>query len=186
MTKDELREQALQHLERIPPEEKDFEAATTLFHEHVAVKAGQVVAAYWPMTNEFDARYIIDDLLQRGATIALPVTQKPERVMRFHTWDGKSDLARGDYGVMIPKDGKIVDPDILVVPMLAFDRKGNRLGRGAGHYDATLEDLRKRKDVLAVGVAYASQIVLFGLPTEEHDQTLDLVVTPSGVHDFRN
>lgn len=185
MTKDELREQAKAHLERIPPEDKDYEVASALFHEHVPVKDGQIVSLYWPMQDEFDTRYLIDDLLKRDILIALPVAKKGARVMSFQTWDGKGELVRGDYGIMVPPSGDMVDPDIVIVPMLAFDRKGHRLGRGAGHYDATLEDLRAKKNILVVGVAYATQIVLFGLPAEEHDQMLDMVVTPSGVHDFR-
>lgn len=184
--KAELREHAKRHLETIPPEDKDHEAAALLFHEHVNVQPGQVVALYWPMKDEFDVRYIIDDLLQKGMSIALPVTQKPERAMRFCKWDGKAELVRGEYGIMTPPVMEEVQPDIVVVPMLAFDRKGQRLGRGAGHYDATLAVLRQKRDILAVGVAYASQIVLFNLPGEVHDQKLDLVVTPAGIHDFRD
>lgn len=186
MNKADLREQALWHLERIKPEDEDMEQAATLFQTHVPVQDGQVVAVYWPMKYEFDARYIIDDLVKRGVQIALPIAHKTTREMTFSVWDGTGDLVRGDFGIFIPPVQTLIDPDIVVVPMLAFDLKGNRLGRGAGHYDTTLAALRKKKPILAVGVAFSAQAVLFNLPVEAHDQKLDMIVTPKGVHDFRD
>lgn len=183
--KEELREQALLHLDRIRPDDEDVEATVALFGQHVSVPDGAVVALYWPMQNEFDVRYIIDDLLQRGVEIALPVASRKSREMKFARWNGKGNLAKGEFGIFVPPEEELVDPDIVVVPMLAFDRKGTRLGRGGGHYDATLAALRAKKDILAVGVAYAAQAVLFSLPAETHDQKLDIIVTPKGVFDFR-
>ena len=185
MIKDELREQALLHREKIRPEDEDIENAVILFREHVPIE-GKTVAAYWPTDDEFDARYFIDDLLKAGAKVALPIATKISRVMSFAPWDPKDDLIKGDFGIFIPKTDERVEPDILLVPFLAFDRKGYRLGRGGGHYDATIANLRARKEILAVGVGYASQAVLFTLPVEPHDQRLDMVITPAGVHDFRD
>lgn len=183
--KDELREHALLHLDKLRPEHEDVEATAALFRENVPVKDGQIVAAYWPMASEFDVRYIIDDLLARGKKVALPVPSKNSREMTFSLWDGKSDLIKGNFGVFVPPSEKQVEPDILLIPMLAFDRKGNRLGRGAGHYDTTIAALRKKKDILTIGVAYAAQAVLFNLPCEDHDQKMDMIITPNGVQDFR-
>jgi 5-formyltetrahydrofolate cyclo-ligase len=138
------------------------------------------------MPREFDVRYIIDDLLSRGVALALPVPSRESRVMRFLRWDGTSDLVKGSFGTFVPDGNDYVVPDIVIVPMLAFDRKGARLGRGGGHYDATIAQLRgENKNLLTVGVAYAAQAVLFPLPVEPHDQKMDMVVTPKGVHDFR-
>ncbi len=184
--KEELREHALLHMERIRPDSEDVEAMVGHFHEHVPLKDGQVVAAYWPMTGEVDVRYIIDDLLREGAKVALPVPSKTMRQMTFALWDGKGDLVKGNFGVFVPPREQLVEPDVILVPMIAFDRKGNRLGRGAGHYDTTLAALRQKRDVLVVGVAYAAQAVLFNLPVEEHDQKMDIIITPQGVQDFRN
>ncbi len=184
--KDELREQALLHMERIRPDSEDVEGTAVLFKDGVSLQDGQVIAAYWPMEHEFDVRYIIDDLLKRGFAVALPVPSKTSREMTFSRWDGKADLVKGAFGVFVPPVEALVEPDVLLVPMLAFDRKGNRLGRGAGHYDATLAALRQKRDILAVGVAYAAQAVLFGLPVEAHDQKLDMIITPKGVQDFRH
>lgn len=185
MLKDELREQALLHREKIRPGDEDIEAAVALFREFVPIE-GRVVAAYWPTDDEFDARYFIDDVLKAGGRVALPVADKASREMGFAPWDGRGDLIKGAFGIFIPKTDERVEPDILLVPFLAFDRKGYRLGRGGGHYDATIAALRSRKEILAIGVGYAAQAVLFNLPVEPHDQRLDMVITPQGVHDFRN
>lgn len=186
MNKDELREQALLHLEKIRPEDEDCEGTSALFQQHVDVKPGQIVAAYWPMGSEFDVRYIIDDLITKGVPVALPISNRSKKEMVFSKWDGKGDLIKGTYGVFIPPKEELVEPDILLVPLLAFDRKGYRLGRGAGHYDATLAALRAQKHIIAIGVGYASQAVLFNLPVEDHDQKMDMIITPNGVMDFRN
>jgi 5-formyltetrahydrofolate cyclo-ligase len=185
MNKDELREQALIHRDRLRPEDEDAEAAVSLFSENVTLKEGQIVAAYWPIDHEFDVRYIIDDIFKRGFRVALPVASRTTREMAFSQWDGKTDLVKGQFGVFVPHPECFVEPDVVLVPMLAFDRKGNRLGRGGGHYDATLAALRKKRNILAIGVAYAAQAVLFNLPVEDHDQKLDMIITPAGVQDFR-
>lgn len=184
--KDALREQAVYHRDRIKPEDEDIENAVLLFRDSVPLKSGQVVAAYWPLGREFDVRYLIDETLKAGATVALPIARKSSREMQFAPWDGKSELVKGEWGIFMPPTQERVEPDILLVPFLAFDRKGYRLGRGGGHYDATLAALRAKKEILAVGVGYAAQAVLFNLPVEPHDQRLDMIITPGGVHDFRN
>ncbi len=95
-------------------------------------------------------------------------------------------MTKASFGVSEPEDkSSLLEPDILVIPLLAFDQRGNRMGYGQGHYDETLRLLRERKDVLAVGFAYAEQAVLLALPTEPHDQRLDMVVTPQRIFDFR-
>ncbi len=184
--KAQLREHALLHLDRMQPGVEDPENTVDLFYNHVPLKDGQVVALYWPIGKELDSRYLIDDLIKRGHSVALPVSSKKDRVMTFAKWNGKGDLVKGDFGIFVPPKIETVDPDVVVVPFLAFDRRGNRLGRGAGHYDATLESLRSKREILVIGLGYASQAVLFNLPAEPHDQRLDMVVTPNGVHDFRS
>lgn len=186
LSKDDLRAQARDHRNRLPPDLQAPEDAAALFKEHVCVGKEQIVAAYWPKGKEFDVRYILDDLLGQGIVCALPVVTKDNRVMPFARWDAEMELEENAFGVMQPKDKDYVTPDIILVPMLAFDRRGYRLGYGGGHYDATLEALRAEKDILVIGVGYAEQAVLFNLPVEEHDQKLDMILTPRGVQDFRN
>lgn len=186
LSKNDLREQAQIHRTQLPPDITAAEEAARLFADTVSVAKGQVVAGYWPIGKEFDVRYILDDLLKQGVACALPVASGETRVMRFAHWDAATPMKKGGFGTMEPDGTEFADPDILLVPFLAFDRRGYRLGRGGGHYDATLADLRARKHILAVGVGYAEQAVLFNLPVEDHDQKLDLIITPRGVHDFRH
>jgi len=86
---------------------------------------------------------------------------------------------------MEPVSENYIDPDILLIPLLAFDQRGARLGYGKGHYDATLAELKKRKQITAIGIGYAQQAVLFKLPSEDHDEELDMVITPQFVKRFR-
>jgi 5-formyltetrahydrofolate cyclo-ligase len=184
--KGELREQAVLHRDKIRPGDEDLEVACRLFLEAAPVEKGRIYGAYWPIGNEFDVRYMIDDILKAGGHIALPVASKSSREMSFAPWDGKAGLVKGAWGVSVPPTDERVEPDVLLVPFLAFDRKGYRLGRGGGHYDATIAALRAKKEILVIGVGYAAQAVLFNLPVEPHDQRLDIVITPKGVHDFRH
>lgn len=180
--KEQLREQALYHRDRIDPFSEDFEHAITLFCKHINPQAGQVVGLYWPKGREFDTRGLLDELLRGGITCALPVMQKGSRVLEFRTWKEGEELAEGPYGIMQPKGGQVVLPDILVVPLLAFDRRGQRLGYGGGYYDTTITAIRAEKPVVTAGFCYAQQAVLFNLPAEEHDVALDWVITPAKAH----
>lgn len=184
--KDELREQALLHIDRLRPDAEDAEAAVELFFAHVPLKAGRVIGLYWPIQKEFDVRFLLHELVNRGYGVALPVTSRESRVMQYASWDGRDSLVKGNFGTFVPPGSDIVEPDVVIVPMLAFDRRGTRLGRGGGHYDATLAALRQKRDILAIGMAHAGQAVLFNLPVEDHDQKLDMIVTPKDVFDFRN
>ena len=187
--KEILRTEALRHRARFDPRSESSEAATDHFLLSVKPTPQQIIAAYWPLNGEFDTRPMLDDLLQRGFTCALPVMQKDSRVLKFALWNDKLPLKASQFGVMEPVMNNLIewtDPDIVIVPMLAFDRRGYRLGHGYGYYDATLTDLRSRKKILAVGVAYGQQACLFNLPVEPHDQKMDLIITPVGAQDFRD
>lgn len=183
--KNELRAQARDIRSRLTPALEDAEAASRHFFDALNPAAGTVVAAYWPKGKEFDTRLIIDDCLARGLTVALPVIPKQGRAMSFHQWREGEPLVNNSFNVAEPEGGAEVDPDIVLVPFLAFDRRGYRLGYGGGHYDATLNALRARKEIIAIGVGYGEQAVLFNLPIEEHDEKLDMVITPQSVFDYR-
>lgn len=183
-SKASLREHARLHRERIDPFSEDFENAITLFCNHLQPQPGQVVALYWPKGREFDTRGLMEQLLRDGVVCALPVVVPGSKVMVFRRWREGEELAPGAFDIMQPTGGDIVRPDIVVVPLLAFDRRGHRLGYGGGYYDATLADLRAGGPVVAVGFAYAQQAVLFNLPAEEHDIPLDWVITPAKAHRF--
>lgn len=185
--KDTLRHEAVRHRERIDPGSENPEDASALFFEVIKPQTGQVIALYWPKGREIDTAPLMDNLLQAGFTCALPVVVKGQKELRFARWDESVPLAEGPYGVFQPAiDDKTqwVDPDIVIVPLLAFDRHGYRLGYGGGYYDATLSALREKKAVTAVGLAWSQQAVLFNLPVEPHDEKLDWVITPQRAQKF--
>jgi 5-formyltetrahydrofolate cyclo-ligase len=142
--------------------------------------AGRVVAGYWPMEDEADIRPLLVRLAERGCRIALPVVQRRDAPLIFRRWQPGDPLEEGLYRTQHPSAAAAeVDPDLFLVPLLAFDRGGRRLGYGGGYYDRTLAALRARGTVLAVGVAFAAQQVDL-LPDGSFDQRLDWVVTENG------
>ena len=187
--KDILRTEALRHRARFDPRSENPEAATEHFLLALSPSPDQIIAAYWPKSGEFDTRPLLDDLLRRGFTCALPVMQKDTRVLKFARWDDRIPLRASQFNVMEPTINNLtewVTPDIVIVPMLAFDRRGFRLGHGFGYYDATLAALRHDREIIVVGVAYGQQACLFNLPVEDHDEAMDIIITPQGAQDFRN
>jgi len=156
------------------------------FINSVTISDSKIVSAYYPIGSEIDSSPIVEELWVRGIKVCLPLTFEAERGLKFIEWDKKTKLVSGKFGTMMPEDfNQYVHPDILIIPLLAFDQNGNRMGYGQGHYDETIRFLRQKKEILAVGLAYAEQAVLLALPTESHDQKLDMVVTPQRVFDFR-
>ncbi|MFA7431521.1 MAG: 5-formyltetrahydrofolate cyclo-ligase [Rhodospirillaceae bacterium] len=142
---------------------------------------GAVVAGYWPMRGEIDVLPVLSVLAERGQVTALPAVVDRKAPLVFRRWAPGDALEDGLYGTRHPlAEAEEVRPVCLLVPLLAFDRKGVRLGYGGGFYDRTLAALRAVGPVVAVGVAYAGQEV-DALPAEPHDERLDWVVTEKEV-----
>ncbi|MGE4313915.1 MAG: 5-formyltetrahydrofolate cyclo-ligase [Pseudobdellovibrionaceae bacterium] len=183
-----LRAQALDHLSRLDSHPDTIETILEAFLAEFPVfsLADKVVALYWPIKGELDMTLFIDVLLGAKLDIALPVVVGDSKVLEFRLWDGKSELVSGGHGTKAPHETcKAVDPDIIVTPLLAFDRQGYRLGRGGGYYDATLSHCRAKKDkLIAVGLGQDAQLCLFPLPREDHDEPLDLVITETRTYRF--
>lgn len=179
-----LRIEARRHRARVDTALENPEEAARVFLEKISPKPGQVIAAYWPTGREFDPRPTLEKLLAAGFACALPVINEGSKILDFTRWRDGEPLTQGAHGIMQPAHGDLVSPDILIIPLLAFDRKGRRLGQGGGYYDATLAYLRARKEIVAVGMAYSAQVVLFSLPEEPHDQRLDWVITPQKAYNF--
>ena len=136
-----------------------------------------VVSVYWPIRSELNTRPLIDALADKGYQVTLPVMHKVRHPLVFRDFLPGDDLVKGPYGLSEPaEDRPARDPDILFSPLSAFDRRGYRLGYGGGIYDATLSELRAKKSVIAIGVAYSFQEVDH-VPTEPHDQRLDYFLT---------
>ena len=137
-----------------------------------------VVAAYWPMSHEFDCRPLMGYLHEAGYRLVLP-TVLGGRVLSFRSWSHGLTLEPDTMNMPSPAaSAETVTPDIVIVPLLAFTRRGDRIGYGGGYYDATIRDLRQAGPVLAAGLAYAAQEI-DDLPTEPHDEKLDWMVTES-------
>jgi 5-formyltetrahydrofolate cyclo-ligase len=147
---------------------------------------GAIVAGYSPIRSEIDPVPLMRKLAVPGVQLALPAIVAGDQPLKFRAWSPGDRLQRGRLGILEPSaEAKEVIPDILLVPLAAFDRAGHRIGYGAGHYDRTLEQLRKMKAITAVGVAAAVQEVE-AVPALSHDAALDYVLTETQVLDFRS
>ncbi len=136
-----------------------------------------VVSAYWPIRSELDPRPLMAELVERGHPCALPVIAGPDAPLEFRAWQPGDELNDGPFGTAQPKlDAPLIVPNVVIVPLVAFDELGHRLGYGGGYYDRTLAALRRTSAVLAIGFAYAGQEVT-ALPVEAFDQKLDWIVT---------
>ncbi|MGH1376886.1 MAG: 5-formyltetrahydrofolate cyclo-ligase [Alphaproteobacteria bacterium] len=185
--KDVLRAEALRARGLLSLSSGEDELFRKLFFGNLKPKEGQIIAAYWPKGREFDTQSVIDECLERGLKIALPVVQKDDRILKFALWDQSIDLIKGEYGILHPvldESTEFVSPDIFLVPLLAFDRRGYRLGFGGGYYDTTLAFYQGEKEISTVGVAYAQQACLFNLPTENHDIRMDWIITQQNAHKY--
>ena len=132
------------------------------------------LAFYWPMRTEIDPRPVMEAFAMK-VEVCLPVTHG-HGPLTFREWRRGMDLAKDAFGTEYPARGPEVTPKTLIVPMLAFDRRGHRLGYGAGHYDRTLAGLLAAGPVSTVGYAYAAQEIE-RVPDEPTDQALDMIVT---------
>lgn len=155
------------------------------FLETIALPAGGIVGGYWPIGDEMDILPLLAALRERGVALALPVVAAPGRPLSFRTWRPGDEMAPGAHGISAPlPDAATVIPSLLVVPLLAFDAQGWRLGYGAGYYDRTLEAFAADgRAVTAVGVAYAAQEVP-EVPHDGGDVRLDALVTEAATYQF--
>jgi len=141
---------------------------------------GQKVAGYWPIGDEIDTRPLLRQLQAAGAALALPVVRGPDQALIFRLWLPGMALEAGPHGTFHPPaSADEVRPELVLLPLLAFDRQGTRLGYGGGYYDRTLDHLRASGSLLAVGIAFAGQERPV-LPKADHDQLLDWIVTEQG------
>ena len=151
------------------------------FHDNIRVDAGTVVAGYAPIRHEIDPMPLLAALSADGRALCLPVVMEKDSALLFRRWRPGDALASGAFGVPTPlADAAVAKPTLMIVPLLAFDRRGHRLGYGAGFYDRTITALRSTGTLETIGVAYAEQ-ELDAVPTDLHDARLDLILTPDEV-----
>ncbi|MGP9812451.1 5-formyltetrahydrofolate cyclo-ligase [Rhodopseudomonas sp. NSM] len=187
VSKDELRAAALARRLALPDEVRAAAAAAIAVRPlPFAVPEGANVAGYVPIRGEIDPLPLMRALLLRGATLALPVVTAPGRPLTFRTWSEGEALQRSPLGILEPPPAaREIVPDIVLAPLAAFDALGHRIGYGAGHYDRTLEALRRTKPVIAAGLAFAVQQIE-AVPAAAHDVALDYVITEQGTLIFRS
>lgn len=159
-------------------------AVTEIFFEHFDLPAGTTVAGYWPTGSEVDIRILLNQLNDNGYRIALPCMDTANSPLTFRIWKAGTPLVNGRHNIMEPPpENPIVQPSVILVPLLAFDTQGVRLGMGGGYYDRTLARLKETSEfpVQVIGIAYSTQ-KLPAIPAEPHDIPLDWIVTETYAH----
>ena len=182
-----IREAALARRDALDPEIRDrFAERLALQGVDIARRTlSRTIAAYWPLPGEADTRGLVYALAYHEFVTALPVVIGRDRPLIFRKWAPRDLLVPGPFDVMEPSSRlPEVHPDILFVPMVAFDRRGHRVGFGAGFYDRTLHSLRRMKQVLTIGVAFAAQEAE-AIPEDAHDERLDFILTETDMIDCR-
>lgn len=140
-----------------------------------------VIAGYWPIADEIDDLSFLEYCHNQGVQCSLPLVEDFKSPLKFKAWRPFDVLEKGIYDIPVPSSqSPNLIPDVLLIPLLAFDRNCHRLGKGGGFYDRTLEKLRKTYTVFAIGLAYDHQEIDC-VPREEHDQKLDCIVTPTRI-----
>jgi 5-formyltetrahydrofolate cyclo-ligase len=141
------------------------------------VQTPAVVSGFWPMAEELDIRPLMIELHNQGCQLALPVVVAKKQPLVFRAWRPGDPLEAGVFGTLHPSPRReVLEPDALIVPLLAVDEEGWRLGYGGGFYDRTLEALRGKKQITAVGVGFNAQL-LPEVPHGPSDQRLDWLLT---------
>ena len=137
----------------------------------------KVIGGYYPVNYELDDLELLKDLEKKKITISLPAINKNFN-MDFYVWSFNNILNMNAYGIPEPEKNKLVYPDIIIVPMVAFDKRLYRLGYGGGFYDRYIEKLLKKKKPLLIGLAHSCQKIV-RVPNNQHDKKLDIILTES-------
>lgn len=157
-------------------------AAARHFFDAILLEPRDVVAAYWPIRDELDCRPVLTRLMDSGQPVCLPVVMGDEEPLELRMWEQGAPLYPSGFGTLAPPDdAPRGQPDIIIMPLLGYDRAGTRLGYGGGYYDRTLARMTKQPRL--IGFAFAAQELDF-IPREAHDVPLDAVVTEQGVLQF--
>lgn len=183
MTKEKLREQYRQLRARLSEQEKT--AAASALHERFLkenfIPEGAIVAGYWPVKSEISVMPLLKDMSSRGHVCAFPVIEEKGKPLRFAVWKDGDPMQEGLYGIAVPVTLTFVVPDVLLVPLVAFDAQKHRIGSGAGFYDRTIAALRAEKKISSFGVAYDIQ-KCDHVPFDQTDMTLDMIITDKDIY----
>jgi 5-formyltetrahydrofolate cyclo-ligase len=181
-----IRRDAVARRDALPAAERAAAAETIARRMFpLAIAPGVIVSGFSPLKSEINPVPLLRRLSDGGAGLALPVVAGKGKPLIMRAWAFGEPVDSGVWGIREPKpEAPEVAPDILLVPLLAFDRSGNRVGYGAGYYDMTIAKLRALKSVTAVGIAFAAQEIA-SVPVTPRDARLDLVLTEREVIDLR-
>ena len=184
--KNTLRAEALARRDALPAAERAAAALAIAARPlPVVVNPGQVVSGFSPMKSEINPIPLMRRFAEAGAALALPVVAGRGQPLTMRAWAFGQPLVAGVWGIrQPPPEAPELFPDVLIVPLAAFDRAGHRIGYGAGYYDRTIDRLRAMKPVMAIGLAFAAQEIV-RVPSTPRDAPLDLVLTEHEVIDFR-
>jgi 5-formyltetrahydrofolate cyclo-ligase len=182
-----LRREAVARRDALPAEARKAAAEAIAAREFpLTVALGTIVSGFMPMRSEISPLPLMQKLAKTGAQLALPKIAGRGKPLLMRAWQWGALLDAGQWGIREPKaDAPEMEPDIVLVPLLAFDRAGHRIGYGAGYYDMTIVGLRARKAIATIGLAFAAQEIA-AVPATPHDARLDLVLTEHEVIDFRD
>jgi 5-formyltetrahydrofolate cyclo-ligase len=186
-SKAELRALALAKRDALSDEQRDAAAeALAKRGTPFEIAQGMIVSGYAPIRSEIDPKPLMLKLLAKGARLALPCVNARGQSLTFRAWSPHDRLMLGPLGILEPSPAAAeLHPDVMLVPLAAFDRLGHRIGYGAGYYDYTFAHLRKAKHVIGVGLAFAAQETKV-IPALSHDVPLDYVLTERKAFDFRS
>lgn len=156
------------------------EAITTVLSRMLESSGNLLVGFYWPFKGEYDPRLLVRTLYSKGMRLALPVVVETARPLVFREWWPGMSMSHGVWNIPVPAEGNPVLPDVLLVPLVGFDKRGYRLGYGGGYYDRTLAATPVRPRAISIGFEQAE------VPTihpQSHDIAMDLIVTERRILD---
>ena len=184
--KELIRRSALVARDALPPDVRQAAAQTIAERAFpVAIARGSAVSGFMPIGSEINPIPLMKRLADGGAKLALPVVIGRGKPLALRAWAFGDKLIEQQWNIKIPPPGvPELDPDVMLVPLAAFDRRGHRIGYGAGYYDMTIAGVRARKSVVAIGLAFALQEVEL-IPNSAQDERLDFVMTERETIDFR-
>jgi len=139
----------------------------------------RTIGCYWPVKGEYDARALIGELVERGARAALPAVVTPRKPLEFWLWRPGEALKPGAYQIPVPRARQVVEPDVLLAPLVGFDAAGYRLGYGSGYFDRTLAALPGQPFVIGIGYEFSRLETIY---PQAHDIPMTVIVTEQNTY----
>ena len=148
--------------------------------EFLKDKEKQSIAGYYAINSEMDITNSLKFLISMNFEISLPQIVKKNESLVFKIWKKNTKLLKESFSINVPQSKKELHPDIIIVPMVAFDKLKNRIGYGGGYYDRTIKEFKEKKKIYTIGIAFDEQETNI-IPTDRYDQNLNMILTPSRV-----